>query len=54
MSDPAEQQAAVAEFLTELALLHLRPEPLPQPAGFDQALVQMAAAMNVLYGGQRG
>jgi hypothetical protein len=33
MADPAEIQAGYVELLTELALLHLHPEPLPpQPA----------------------
>jgi hypothetical protein len=57
MSDPAEQQAAFAEFLTELALLHLHPDPLPpQPApaaDMAQALERMGEAMHVLYGPRR-
>jgi hypothetical protein len=57
MSDPAETQAAHAEFLIELALLHLHPEPLPpqpaQPTDLEQALERMGEAMQTLYGGRR-
>jgi hypothetical protein len=57
MSDPAEQQAAYAEFLIELALQHLHPEPMPpQPApavDMAQAMKQMGEAMNVLYPSRR-
>lgn len=58
MADPAEQQAALAEFLTELLLQRLHPEQIPpqppQPIGLDQALVQIAEAMAVMYPRRRG
>jgi hypothetical protein len=58
MANPAETQAAHAEFLIELALMHLHPEPMPpqpaQPNGVIEALEKMGEAMHVLYGGRRG
>lgn len=57
MSDPAEQQAAFAEFLVELALLHLYPEPMPpQPApsaDVEEALARMGQVMLVMYEGRK-
>jgi hypothetical protein len=53
MSDPAEQQAGYVEFLTELALMHLHPDPMPpqpvMPVDMTQVLEKMAEAMHVLY-----
>ena len=47
--DPAARQAAIADFLTEMLLLGLHPEPLPpQPALTDdarQALERLAGVM---------
>ena len=57
MSDPAAQQAALADFLTEMLLLGLHPEPTPpQPALPDdakQALERLAEVMDVMYGDRR-
>ena len=57
MPDAAEQQAAIADFLTEMLLLGLHPEPLPpQPplsADAEQALERLAEAMNVLHPSRR-
>lgn len=57
MADPAETQAGYVEFLTELALMHLHPGPMPpQPASpidLEQALEQMGGALFVLYGSRR-
>ena len=58
MSDPAEQQAAIADFLTEMLLLGLHPEPVspqpPLPDDAKQALERLAEVMGVMYGDQRG
>ena len=58
MPDPAETQAAHAEFLVELALQHLHPEPLPpqpeMPADLEQALERMAEAMQAMRAARRG
>jgi hypothetical protein len=58
MSDPAETQAAFAELLVGIALLHLHPEPLPpqpaQSADMEQVLERMGEAMQTMYGGRRG
>jgi hypothetical protein len=57
MPDPAETQAALADFLTEMLLLGLHPEPMPPqpplPADVAQALEKMGVAMIVLYGSRR-
>ena len=51
MSDPAEQQAAIADFLTEMLLLGLHPKPVPpQPPLSDaakQALEWLAEAIEL-------
>ena len=57
MANHAEQQAALADFLTEMLLLGLHPEltppqpPLPDDA--KQALERLAEVMDVMYGDRR-
>ena len=54
MADPAAQQAALADFLTEMLLLGLDPEPVPSqpplPDDATQALERLAAVMDVMCG----
>jgi hypothetical protein len=57
VADPAETHAAFAELLTEMALQHLHPAPLPPqpeaPADVEQALARLAEAMQGLYAARR-
>lgn len=57
MADRSDQQLALAQLLAELASQRQNPTPIPQPPPqrdtLDQALVQMAEAMAVMYSGRR-
>ena len=57
MPDPAEQQVAIADFLTEMLLLGLHTEPLPPQLALlnnaKQALTRLAEAIDVMYPDRR-